>query len=92
MIKKSLHNIEKYTRDTEQYMGNKSRSILAQYPILFTFLVLFGAIATLKGFEEVIVRIPLFDQYPLLLFFIGILILIFTGSLFKILQKHKLDD
>jgi hypothetical protein len=89
MTKEPLSDIEKYARDTDKYLGQKSRSILAQYPMVFAVLVLFGSVATFKGLEEMMIRISIFNDYPILLFFIGIIILLFTGSLFKILQKHK---
>ena len=89
MITDPIGQFEKYTKDANDYMGQRTRSVLSQYPLLFSFLILFGSIATLKGFESVIVQIPLFAEHPSLLFVIGIVTLLFTGSLFKILQKNK---
>lgn len=89
MIPDPIEKFEKYTRETNDFMSVRTRTIFAQYPLLFSFLILFGSIATLKGFESIIFRIPLFDDYPTLLFIIGVLILLFTGSLYKTLQKNK---
>ncbi len=91
MLKKHLDTLEKYTRDTNEYMGQKSRSVLAQYPLIFSFLVIFGSIASLKGFEAIIVGIWPFNEHPSLLLLLGILTLLFTGSLFKFLRSHQKD-
>ena len=89
MITDPIEKIEKYTKETDDFMSSKTHTAFAQYPLIFSFLILFGSIATLKGFESVIFQIPLFNKYPFLLFIIGVLVLLFTGSLYKTLQKNK---
>jgi hypothetical protein len=89
MITDPIEKFERYTKDTNDFMNTKSQTVFAQYPLVFSFLILFGSIATLKGFESIIFQIPLFNEYPVLLFIIGILILLFTGRLYKTLQKNK---
>ncbi len=89
MIPDPVEQFEKYTKETDDFMGTKTQTVFAQYPLIFSFLILFGSIATLKGFESIIFQIKLFNDYPFLLFIIGVLVLLFTGSLYKTLQKNK---
>lgn len=89
MITDPIEKIEKYTKETDEFMSSKTQTVFAQYPLVFSFLILFGSIATLKGFESIIFQIPIFNEYPFLLFIIGVVVLLFTGSLYKTLQKNK---
>lgn len=90
MLKDPLEHIEKVTRKTDEYMGEKTRTVFGKYPVTFSFLVLFGVISVLHGFEDIINRIALFSDHPVLVFILGLVILIFTGSLYKRLDK-KID-
>jgi hypothetical protein len=88
MLKDPLEHIEQVTRRTDEYMGEKTRTVFGKYPVTFSFLVLFGVIAVLHGFEDIINRVPLFNDHPVFVFIIGLVILIFTGSLYKRLDKR----
>ncbi len=87
MIPDPIEQIERYTKGANDYMGQKSHGVVVRYPLLFSFLIILGSIATLKGLESVIVQIPIFVEHPSLLFVLGVITLLFTGSLYKILQK-----
>jgi len=61
----------------------QQRAALARYPLLFTLLTTFGLVATLYGFEGLIDEINFLSNNPIILLTIGVVILIFTGSLYK---------
>ena len=88
MIKDPLHEIENATMRVNQFMENKTQGVFSKYPITFSFLVLFGVMSVLHGFDEIIFKIPLLNNHPIFVFLIGLLILIFTGTLYKRLQKR----
>ncbi len=88
MIKDPLHEIENATMRANHFMRDKTRSVFSRYPVIFSFLVLFGVMSVLHGFDEVIFKIPLLQNHPIIVFIIGLFILIFTGTLYKRLQKR----
>lgn len=90
MIKDPLHEIENATMKVNHFMESKTQSVFSRYPVTFSFLVLFGVMSVLHGFDEIIFKIPLLENNPILVFIIGLAVLIFTGSLYKRLQK-KID-
>ena len=88
MIKDPLHEVENATMKVNQFMENKTQGVFNKYPVTFSFLVLFGVMSVLHGFDEIIFKIPLLNNHPIFVFLIGLLILIFTGTLYKRLQKR----
>ncbi|MEI6190784.1 MAG: hypothetical protein WCP24_00265 [bacterium] len=90
MIKDPLHEIEHATKKANEFMGNKTQGVFTRYPLTFSFLGLFGVMSVLHGFDDVIFKIPFLSNHPTFVFIMGLVILIFTGSLYKRLQK-KID-
>jgi hypothetical protein len=90
MINDPLYEIERATMKVNKFMGNKTQGVFSKYPITFSFLGLFGVMSVLHGFDAVIFKIPFLNNHPIFVFIIGLVILIFTGSLYKRLQK-KID-
>lgn len=82
-----LKKIEDVAKMTHDMMGRKTRGVFERYPITFSFLILFGVIAVLHGFDALVYKIVFLRDHPLVLFVIGVLILIFTGTLYKKLDK-----
>ncbi len=82
-----LHHAENLAKESNIYMGKVTKNAFKKYPITFSLLVLFGVTSVMHGYDALIKEIPLFDQHPILLFFIGLVILILTGSLYKRLNK-----
>lgn len=89
MIPDPLHHIERTTRGVNDYMQARSQSVLSRYPLMFSLLAAFGVAMVLYGFEHVLDGTVL-QEHPLLALLIGLAILIFTGSLYKRLEK-KID-
>lgn len=83
-----LHTIEKVAAKTNTFMGGQTRNVFNRYPLLFSCLIVFGVVATLHGFESIIEYIPYLREHPAVVFVIGVSILIFTGSLYKRLDKR----
>jgi hypothetical protein len=90
MITDPLHEIEQVTMRLNKIMDGKTQGVFNRYPLTFSFLVLFGVMSVLHGYDAVIFKIPFLNNHPVLVFIIGLLILILTGSLYKRLQK-KID-
>jgi hypothetical protein len=90
MIKDPLREVEQTTMRVNDFMEKKTQGVFSKYPTTFSFLVLFGVMSVLHGFDEIIFKIPLLSNHPIVVFIFGLFILIFTGSLYKRLQK-KID-
>ena len=58
-------------------------SAFSKYPLVFVLLSSFGLVATFYGFEKVIDNIEYFSDKPIMILITGIVVLIFTGSLYK---------
>lgn len=61
--------------------------VLRRFPILFTLLTTFGVAAVFFGFERIITEITFLYDRPWLILSIGIVILLTTGTLYKILDR-----
>lgn len=86
-IKDPIHSVEKIVKEVHDTTSKYTEPVLSRYPLVFSFLVVFGVGMTLKGFERIVDQIPFFKENPLFLFLLGIGILTFTGSLYKWLNK-----
>lgn len=76
-IPESVHEVFKRHR----------RTAFERHPFLFSTLGLFGLVATWQGFDDIVERIDYFDAYPSVLLGIGLLILLFTGRLYRHLDQ-----
>jgi hypothetical protein len=59
------------------------QSFFKRYPTLFLFLTTTGVTAVFLGLERILLEIPLLEEKPWLLFFVGVGILAITGRLYK---------
>lgn len=73
--------------DTEKAVvtkiAEKKQNVLDRFPLLFTLLGTFGLVATFYGFEHLIDKVDLFSDNPFILLGVGVVTLIFTGTLYK---------
>jgi hypothetical protein len=90
-VKNPLDHIEDFTKRTNDYMGARAESTFGRYPLLFSLLTVFGIVSILHGFESLISHIPFLSDRPLLILLIGFIILVFTGSLYKSLERGRLN-
>lgn len=72
-------------RVVETFEKNR-KEVFRRFPILFIFLTTFGFVAVFHGFENMVDQIPFFANNPATLLFTGIVVLLFTGTLYKKLQ------
>lgn len=82
-----VFELEKLTKTVNDLAGSKSRGVLKRYPTLFMLLTALGFSAVIHGFENLFDNIELFAKNPDYLLLFGLMVLIFTGSLFKKLSK-----
>ncbi len=64
------------------------RKVLSRFPILFALLTTFGVASIFFAFERIITEINFLYERPWLILFVGVFILVFTGSLYKNLNKR----
>lgn len=84
-FKEAEDTIRNVTTKAERY----TKPVLSRYPLTFALLVTFSLAAILHGFELVAERIELFNRHPWLLIVIGLVLLIVTGTIYKVLESHK---
>lgn len=82
-----LKQLESLTQKLNDEMGAHTQRALGRYPILFSLLTVFGVVAVLYGFEAAIAKVPFLADRPLVIFVLGILMLIGTGTLYKGLDR-----
>ena len=88
MINDPLHEVEQLTMKVNNLMEKRAKNVFGKYPLTFSFLVLFGVMSVLHGFDDIIFKIPLLNEHPIIIFAVGMLFLIFTGTLYKRLDKR----
>lgn len=87
MEKDPIQKIEEIVKNINDGAGKYAEPVLHRYPLLFAFLVIFSVSAIMHGFNELIGEVEFFTKHPAILMFVGILILIFTGKLYRWLEK-----
>lgn len=83
--------MEKATRQMNTFMDRRGKTVFQRYPLTFSLLGTFGVVAMVHGFEGMINEIPYIHERPEFMFLIGIVVLIFTGSLYKKIDSKVLD-
>lgn len=89
MQRDPIQEMEEMVKDIHDRAGKYTEPVLARYPLLFAFLLVFSAAAILDGFKLFTDEIPLFREHPALLMALGVLLLLFTGKLYQSLEKMK---
>lgn len=82
-----LKKVEELTAKLNDVFGQKGGPIFSRYPLSFALLVIFGATMVSQAVKDLLLEIDLFKNQPLIMLFIGIAILIITGTLYKKLNK-----
>lgn len=83
-----IKQVEKIVKNLHDGAGKYTKPVLSRYPLLFGFLVIFSVAAILHGFELWADQIEFFKEHPGVLILIGVLMLVFTGSLYKELERR----
>ena len=82
-----LRHVEILTEEVNQMLGQMGKSVFRRYPLTFAILILFGVIAVSEGVKGILKSMGILDSNPWYLFLIGLVLLTFTGSLYKKLKK-----
>lgn len=84
-----LQQVESLVRKTHDTLGATTQPVLKRYPLLFSFLGIIAVASILQGFEIVVRDIPFLNNHPMVLIVGGIVVLTFTGSLYRWLDKNS---
>jgi len=84
-----IREIERIIKELHDKAGNYTRPVLSRYPLIFAFLLTFSLAAILHGFELFTDEVPIFYEHPTLLILIGVVTLLLTGTLYKLLEKNR---
>ncbi|MDO8471156.1 MAG: hypothetical protein Q7S49_00905 [bacterium] len=82
-----LRHVEILTEEVNKMLGQMGKSVFRRYPLTFAILILFGVIAVSEGMKGILKSMGILDSNPWYLFLIGLVLLTFTGSLYKKLNK-----
>jgi len=82
-----LKRVEGIVQEINNRMSGPGKSVFKRYPVTFTLLALFGVVAVSEGVKGIIESLGIFNGHPWYMLLTGLLILIFTGSLYKKLSK-----
>lgn len=82
-MEERFKNLSEKEKAVVQKIAEKKQGVLDRFPLLFTLLGTFGLVATFYGFEALIDKIDLLSNNPFILLGVGVLTLIFTGTLYK---------
>jgi len=83
----NLSKLEESLQNTFNKTVNRPRKVLERFPTLFLLLVTAGVVLVLFGFERLFDSIAYFHDNPILMIILGLGILVFTGRLYKKLDK-----
>lgn len=82
-----LKRAEDLADDLNRFFHKRSKSVFNRYPVAFALFVVVGVTLMSQGIKGLLFEIPFLNNSPLLMFLVGILILIITGTLYKKLDK-----
>ena len=82
-----LKKIEDLTAQMNKSFKERGDMIFSRYPLTFALLVIFGATLVSQGMKDFMLKIPFFQNQPLIMLLTGIVILLLTGTLYKKLKK-----
>jgi hypothetical protein len=82
-MSKPLRTIRDKEKAVVQKLSDEKKLAHERFPLLFTLLGTFGLVATFYGFEHLIDKIDFLVDNPLIMLGVGVLTLIFTGTLYK---------
>ena len=79
--------VEEATNNLNKHFHVKGESVFNSYPVIFALIVIVGATLMSQGINGLLFEIPFLNNSPLVMFLLGILLLIITGTLYKKLDK-----
>ncbi len=82
-----LKRFEDFTSNINEIFKARTRSVFARYPLTFALLIVFGVTMVSEGVKEILIHIGFLKDRPWVMLVGGIVVLIFTGTLYKKLDK-----
>jgi hypothetical protein len=82
-----LEHAERIVREANDATGKSVQPVLRKYPLIFGLLITFSVAAVIHAIELLSDRVPLFEHHPSMLLVLGLLGLLFTGALYRKLDK-----
>lgn len=84
-MKKGLPAHTKTTLDDRliERLAKSKHTAFTRYPLLFTLLGAFGIVIANNGIQGLIAKVEWLNRNPIITLIIGLLILLFTGTLYK---------
>jgi hypothetical protein len=64
-------------------LAKSKETAFHRFPLLFAMLAAFGIVITNNGIQGLINKIPWLDNNPFVTLLVGVVILLFTGTLYK---------
>jgi hypothetical protein len=64
-------------------IAKSKKSTFSRYPLLFSLLAAFGLVITNNGIQGIISKVSWLNDNPYITLIVGVLILLFTGTLYK---------
>ena len=83
MPKKPKHRTPAPQHDTLKLLTKKRDNAFRRFPLVFTLLGTFGVVSTFYGFQHLIDKVPILANNPIYTLVIGVVVLLFTGTLYK---------
>ncbi len=75
--------IKRVGGDMDQLIQPVRQTAFTRYPVLFSFLVTFGVVATFLGLEQILLQVDFLVDRPWIIFVFGLVILAITGRLYS---------
>jgi len=88
--KNILEEAEDLAKSLDRQIKKETKSVFKKYPLTFTLLSITGFSAVLYGFENLFNSVLFFKEHPGYVLALGLLILLFTGTLYKWLQNKEI--
>lgn len=81
----TVPELKQELKQVEQKLLKQKQNAFKRFPVLFAILVIFGTAITFSGVGRIIAKIPELYNNPIITLLVGLLILLFTGALYKYL-------
>ena len=88
-MKDPIKKAEDIVKEMHDGAGKYTKPVLKRYPLVFSFLSVFSFAAILRGFDMWVEQMGIFEEHPVVLILIGVVAILFTGTLYKTLAKVK---
>ncbi len=74
---------DKHDAKLVERLSKSKQTAFHRFPLLFAMLAAFGIVITNNGIQGLINKVDWLDNNPFITLFVGVLILLFTGTLYK---------